>query len=360
MPYAGSLSLRINWDGNAVSGVAVKSARPQASRLLAGKTPNDAILLLPRLFSVCGKAQQAAALAVVSAAQGRDIPQLDKLELGVACEVMREHLWRLLLDWPKLLGLPQQQQQFMRWHAALNVIAADQGRAENLPAELFQVLLGIDYKERAHSTTLLEEWLNAKRGVLAPVVAALELKESRLNFAGKQAICDFMPVWTVSDVRQRFAAEMNAEFSAMPQYNQRPLETGALAHACAMPLLQTILRKHPSRLLARFIARLIDCMDSALALGNRRVEAVEAGDGGGLSMVRTARGMLLHRVRIQTERVTEYLIVAPTEWNFHPQGALQGLIGLQESNQARLRETVKLFALSLDPCVEFQIEVCDA
>ena len=76
--------------------------------------------------------------------------------------------------------------------------------------------------------------------------------------------------------------------------------------------------------------------------------------------MQTARGMLLHHVRIESGRVAEYWIVAPTEWNFHPQGALTGLIGLREGNAARLTETAMLFVLSLDPCVEFEIEVIHA
>lgn len=350
MPDAGKLHLRIFWDGATVLGLEVKSTRPPAYRLLSGRSPKEALQLIPLLYSVCGKAQQAAARA----AQGGDVPQ--ELERGVACEAMQEHLWRLLLDWPKRLGLPPHQKSFVRWHAELNAITAGQGDAYHLPAELHQVLLGMTAAEWQQLDThaQLLDCLKTKQGLLTPLILALELAESRLVFSGEQRCCDLMPVWTVSDVRQQLADQFVPEFAAVPQYQGRPLETGALARNQHRPLLQDVLRHRPARLLARLIARLADLLDSMPA--RSRIEQ----DAGGLSVVQTARGMLLHHVRIVTGRIAEYLIVAPTEWNFHPQGALTGLICLQESNMACLMETVKLFVLSLDPCVEFEIEVVHA
>lgn len=367
MPHAGKLSLRIVWNGNAILGVKVKSTRPQAYRILTGKLPDNAIQLAPMLFSICGKAQQAAAIAAVSAARGHETPQDIVLERGVACEAMQEHLWRLLLDSPKLLGLPQQQEQFVRWHGALNAIAAGHGNAENLRTELHQTLLGTPDAEwqRFDSYAGLNEWWNSGRGLCAPIFAALDRKEDALNFVGGIAACDLLPKWRASDVLQTYAGHFNHEFAAMPQHEGRAMETGALAHWQHTPLLQDVLHRRPARLLARVIARLIDLLDSAQALAQEkvteRVAGISAADAAGLSVVRTARGMLLHYARIEAERIAEYLIVAPTEWNFHPRGALaSGLTGLKENDAGRLMETVKQYVLSLDPCVEYEIEVAHA
>lgn len=356
MPDAGKLNLRILWDGKTVHGVEVKSTRPPACRLLPGKSPDEAVQLIPLLYGVCGRAQRAAALAAVSSAQGRDVPQLEELEQGVLCEAMQEHLWRLLLDWPKLLGFPLLEAQFVRWHAALNALATGQGDTENLLAELHQVLLGMTAEEWRQMDTQakLLECLKAGQGLLAPIIRALEYREIHLDFAGEQEKCDFLPRWTASDVSRNLAAQLGGAFAALPQLNGKPRETGALARTRHMPLLRDALRRAPTGLLARLIARLVDLLDSVSVRG--RI----GHDGRGLSVVQTARGMLLHHVRIESGRVAEYWIVAPTEWNFHPQGALTGLIGLREGNAARLRETALLFVLSLDPCVEFEIEVIHA
>jgi Ni,Fe-hydrogenase I large subunit len=116
---------------------------------------------------------------------------------------------------------------------------------------------------------------------------------------------------------------------------------------------------------ARLVARLVDLLDSAESLVQENlaglVQSISASNNSGLSMVKTARGMLLHYVRIESDRIAEYLTVAPTEWNFHPQGALaNGLIGLKENDAERLMRTANTFVLSLDPCVEYEIEISHA
>jgi Ni,Fe-hydrogenase I large subunit len=88
-----------------------------------------------------------------------------------------------------------------------------------------------------------------------------------------------------------------------------------------------------------------------------RVLSVPLGNGEGLAAVQTARGMLLHRVRLVDQRVADYQIVAPTEWNFHPGGALAtGLVGLEAGDDAQLHGAARLAVHALDPCVGYRIE----
>lgn len=364
MSDAGKLSLRIVWDGASVRGVEVSSTRPQAYRLLQGKSPEVAVQLAPLLFSVCGKAQRAAALAAVSAAQGNSLAQIAQLERALLCEAIQEHLWRLLLDWPKLLGLPQQQPQFVRWHAALNAVAAGQGDAEALRAELHLHLLGMTEAEwrQCDSYERLSKWMRAGRGLCATVFAALEQKESALAFAHAAEASSLLPELSAAAAAQIYAGHIDHHFAAMPLHEGSAMETGALAYRQHTPLLLDVLRLYPTRLSARLLARLLDVLEgiAALAQGNTAgyVQGISIADDVGLSVVRTARGMLLHQVKIEMAQVAEYLIVAPTEWNFHPQGALvKGLLGLQENDEERLIATIKLYVLSLDPCVEYEIEV---
>ena len=285
----------------------------------------------------------------------------------MACEAIQEHLWRLLLDWPKLLGLRQEQQQFVSWHGALNAIAAGQGDAVNLLIDLRQQLLGMSESEWKHldSCAGLNEWFNAGQGMLAPLFAALDHKESALEFAKEPLACELMPNWSAVDAWEMYADILDHAFAIKPQYEGKPMETGALAHNQYNPLLQDVIHKRPARLLARVVARLVDLLDSVEALANEnitgRVQGFSARDKAGLSMVRTARGMLLHYVRIETGRIAEYLVVAPTEWNFHPHGALAcALTGLKENDAERLMETAKHYVLSIDPCVEYGIEIAHA
>ena len=367
MSSSGKLNIRIVWDGNEIRDVGVKSTRPQAYRMLNGRLPENAIQIVPMLYSVCGKAQQAASFGAISAALGNEL-QLDNLvERGVACEAMQEHLWRLLMDWPARLGLPQHKQQFVSWYGALKEISEGRENAENFLSELYPVLLGMTDAEwkQIDSYAKLNEWQQSGRGLLAPVFEALDLAEIKADFSGEIKPCVFMPNWSATEVWKIYAGYLDHEFTAVPQYEGAPMETGELARSRHAPLLQDILHKRPSRLPARLIARLADLLDSAEALtqGNNgsRIQSVSELSNAGLSLVRTARGMLLHYVRMEEGRIAEYLIVAPTEWNFHPRGALaSGLIGLKENDAERLMGTVNNYVLSLDPCVEYEIGISHA
>ena len=61
----------------------------------------------------------------------------------------------------------------------------------------------------------------------------------------------------------------------------------------------------------------------------------------------------------------DYRILAPTEWNFHPQGPLnEGLRGLrpgpQPVSERDLEARARLIAQSLDPCVALSLDLTHA
>ena len=64
-----------------------------------------------------------------------------------------------------------------------------------------------------------------------------------------------------------------------------------------------------------------DLGEGAAARQGPPLSGTSLADGVGLGQVQAARGLLVHRVAIRAGRVADYRILAPTEWNFHPQGA---------------------------------------
>jgi Ni,Fe-hydrogenase I large subunit len=77
----------------------------------------------------------------------------------------------------------------------------------------------------------------------------------------------------------------------------------------------------------------------------------------GIGVVEAARGRLVHRVEVVASRVTRYQILAPTEWNFHPQGTLvQSLVGMRVEGLDELYRQVRLIVSALDPCVAYELE----
>lgn len=69
--------------------------------MVVGQTPEDAAALLPRLFNLCRVAQGIAACAAFG------LPLPDGWQRDLRREIIKEHVLKLCLKWPGVLGLPQ-------------------------------------------------------------------------------------------------------------------------------------------------------------------------------------------------------------------------------------------------------------
>ena len=84
----------------------------------------------------------------------------------------------------------------------------------------------------------------------------------------------------------------------------------------------------------------------------------EPGGGIGVAQVEAARGRLIHAVLMAGERVDRYRILAPTEWNFHPEGAAaRGLAKIAASGGERRAHLARLFVTAVDPCVGYDVRM---
>jgi Ni,Fe-hydrogenase I large subunit len=128
------------------------------------------------------------------------------------------------------------------------------------------------------------------------------------------------------------------------------------------PLLAAWIERRGRGAGARLLARLLELavLPQRLRVGGGDVVKAHAlGDNVGMAAIETSRGLLIHAVRLSGNLVAEYRIVAPTEWNFHPAGALtQAMADLVIGNDAQAR--AQAICQSLDPCVAFGVELTDA
>jgi Ni,Fe-hydrogenase I large subunit len=129
----------------------------------------------------------------------------------------------------------------------------------------------------------------------------------------------------------------------------------------SQPFVGHVIGRAGCSAVARLLARVVELV--SLMRPDRRPRtsscgAAAPGPGRGLGWVETARGLLVHSVELATGRVKHYRIVAPTEWNFHPRGALPaGLAGTAAADAGEVKRLVELVVQSLDPCVEARVEV---
>lgn len=342
MSESGRIRLLVPYRDGRVGVAHADAARPPAAAVLVGRPAAEAVALVPRLFSLCGQAQGHAARLALAAAQGVAEAALP-LPASLVREAIGEHLWRLLLDWPAWAGDPPQAAELRRWRALL---AAD---AAPLADELRSWLAG------AARLPALPD----------PPAAAPCAPVALLPWASAARWADALPLAGPEGHARIAGNERLAAFARAPAWAGAPAETGALARQAAAPAVAAALAAG-DRVRARLLARLADLRQLAAALADPRQTAGWAGSaapapGVGLARVETARGVLLHLMQVNDGRVVGYVIVAPTEWNFHPHGAFaRELTGVPAADAAAAGRFARALALALDPCVAFEVVVEDA
>jgi hypothetical protein len=375
----GELALRIAWDGQCVGGVTVRSTRPFAAhRLLAGKGSAEAIATVPLLFSVCRHAQHAAARAAIDAATEQRDHRRSR-DVAVLLETVQEHLSHILSELPRAMAREGRIRALAagrkRIDALLRTIDDDGDRVDL--AAVHEVAVAVDeissddiYGMPRTAWLALETaeevraW--ARRGTTLPAALLDELLcESPNPYPYDVAL---MPPAHADILRSTVVPAMagDSDFARAPTWNGRPIETGVLARTQHHRLVEAMMRRcaHPValRLLARTVElalllhKLIEPPESSADPG--RVQAFAISHGDGMAAVQTARGLLLHRARIVDDRVAQYQIVAPTDWNFHPRGAAASALMTLAANDAEaLERRATMMVQAFDPCVAYRIEI---
>jgi coenzyme F420-reducing hydrogenase alpha subunit len=127
------------------------------------------------------------------------------------------------------------------------------------------------------------------------------------------------------------------------------------------PIVSALVAQVGRSALTRLVARLAELAGLAAGAFGANVGQLALRTGDGIGWVETARGLLVHRARIENGRVAGYRIVAPTEWNFHADGALvRGLRGARFPDAEAAERGARLLVESLDPCVGASVEVIHA
>jgi coenzyme F420-reducing hydrogenase alpha subunit len=370
----GEITVRLACAEQSVRSVAVASSRTGLpARLVRGRVAADVQRLVPLLFSICSRAQGAAAATAIAAAQGlpSTVGNPARHTLEVMLEMLQESAWRLLIDWPKALEEQAQVTPVAMVRHASNTVVDDGVTLDALLAVAESVLV-----EHVYGVPP-EAWLAATNiGVLdgwierSPTLPARLLRRMRDEAPGLgHSDVALMPDATLENLGRALLGEMEVdpEYTRFPRWAGMPAETGALARQVGAPLIAELLQREGRTASARFVARLVELAvlirDLRARSGGRiaPVRGHSLGPGVGIGLVETARGLLLHRVQVERGLVTDYRIVAPTEWNFHPGGPLaQGLTGRSAADPAQLEREARTVVQSLDPCVACRVDIVDA
>jgi hypothetical protein len=377
----GALTIRVDWDGRRVHGAQIGSSRPlAAARVLVGRRAADAVAAVPLLFAICGRSQAVAAALACECAAGVEVvaaaPRA-RAEL-VEAEAVHEYLWRILLDWPRAAGesgdailLADLRRRIAEavdasgW--AMRFAPDSTGRPPSRWAEVRNALQRVlaervlgaaprDWCDATTATSRFDRWIAAEASSAARLFGRLVRDAHAFCPRSVPLMPPLAPRVLATEVAPRLDAA--PRFCAEPDWQGSCRETGALARQQAHPFILALGHTAARPVVSRMAARLIELgalLDGAFV---PPTGAVALAEGDAIAWVETARGLLLHRVTIAGDVVARYQIVAPTEWNFHPRGALATeLVGLSAPDAATLRKRVDMLVQSLDPCVKYEVTI---
>lgn len=289
---------------------ALRSPALPVARMVVGKPAKEVAVLLPRLFSLCRAAQGAA----VNAALGRDVDAR-----GIGQEVLRDHLLKLCVTWPNLLGLGARAVPVLGGSDATGA----SGQARDIAAAIFGPA-GLPPATPADFTA----FMNSDHGA-APVLSRIAQ-----CFAPGEAVTSALPVVTAETI-----------------WGAAPVENSTAARHLDHPVLRQIEDRHGRGPLWRAAARLYDI---AAVLEGRLPPVLTPAPGE--AMVPATRGVYAVRIETEDDIVTGLSRVTPTDSLLAREGILDQSLGRLPAEKAGLGP---LLLDILDPCAPVRLVQTD-
>jgi coenzyme F420-reducing hydrogenase alpha subunit len=376
----GGIDIELTVDQDRIVDVSITNRRPLAlAARLEGLSVENALRRVGALYSVCRIAQGLASCTAVEDACGIDPSPSQKAarDLLLRGETALEHTTTALLHWPSLLGERRAAITLLK-HIRLNLselsrsIYPDGDWARPGGGRLTPDKTALAARLAAAQDAIGEaglavpldlpgwkNWLSAAQGPAASLMRLLD-REALAGYGSSEV----PPLERIdgAELEWLLAAGDRGAFIAEPVWEGSARETGPLARRLAEPVIREAIALHGRGLAARFLAQCIEtvrCLEemqqltSHLCNDNGQQPKVICGTG--LGLVEAARGLLAHRVHIVDGSIQSYRILAPTEWNFHPNGALcRGLKNGCDPHPARLAQ---FMVVALDPCVPWRIQI---
>ncbi|MDR2012049.1 MAG: nickel-dependent hydrogenase large subunit [Rhodanobacter sp.] len=304
---------------------------------LRGRPADEAPERLAGLYVLCGEAHRQAARLAIAAARGCDGANdgaLAHLDVANAWERMR----LIAQDWRVARGLPVLPLDFTAWRAwrAAPDDAALRARcADDLHRHVYTAA-PTDWLARYHAgaaETSCGWWSDnlPQRLWRMPLGLTRSLRATDLPAAAARLAAD-------------------ATQASLPDLADGPVENGPWsAFADDEPSLAT-------RAAAQ-LARLAETVTGAAPPPH--AAAQRFADGSAAAWVDSARGWLLHWLRLHGDAITDYRVLAPTEWNFHPRG---GAVQAFRALASEVTASVALAAVTIAyaPCVACRYREVDA
>ncbi|MBL8575493.1 MAG: nickel-dependent hydrogenase large subunit [Hyphomicrobiaceae bacterium] len=367
-----------------IANLSIESSRPlSATMVLTGRPVAEALKLVPLLFPVCGRAQVIAGVRAAEAAMGRHPDPVTEAarDLLVLAEQCAGIAWRIEIDWALLcrrspdattVAAVRESAQEVRF-ALFGDLPFDQIGAAPVKVDRVRLLMALALLQ-ARLASLFPEALQADglmdlelamakgRSIPARLVHAARLQpDAALGNHDRDYFDEKCPMW----FGDRLGADGN--FPWLPTIDGRTAEVGPLA-GMRHDLVVEALVGWGAGLATRLLAASLDVFTVPTRMQEltRRIvdglpmgRSARLGEGTGSGIAETARGPLAHWVRVDGDRVIDWRAVAPTEWNFHPQGPFVRALARARA-LSDPEHQIRVLAASFDPCVPVTVDLVRA
>ena len=349
----------------------IRDRQTWASQIAPGRPAEALPGLLAGLFSLCGHAHRHASQLAIRTVEPSLFPSVTAVPAALQRETALEHLRRIGLDWPRLLADPVEVTEVAARAAdslrRCPLIVAPQDPA---PWPLLRQWLQDEWLQMNPATWLrawqacgadwLNDWSRRHTGWLPALLQAVRPADTVLPQAPAQAL---RPHEHDAALRALGAAlALREDFALQPVWQGRMACTGSWArlHQGEPAQPWTAWALLGSRL-AELVRLCLPDAPGEAGTGWLSWGALATGERQGLAWVEMARGLLIHQVTLDdaapgaAPTVRACQVLAPTEWNFHPEGVAAHALADLPADAPDLQTRVQLLMAALDPCVPFDI-----
>ena len=379
-------AIRIGLETGSEPEVHVHSSRPlEVSRLMLGKSPVEVSEIIPLLYNVCASAQSRASLLAMQTALNQPLDAHKEVARDwlVMMENAREFLIRIFRDWPVLFEeniqvdllpdiiqlLPEAAANLFTnaigfsWHSELVINSPGiENSIQQLDRLIEEQVLGLPSADwlSLDSIPALMNWAQNTNTLAARSILYIDRKN--WSAIGQSSVTA-LPEMNAAQLIKKLSHATSQGFITQPSWQGKVRETSAFTRQQHHPLIEPFIDEYGNGLMSRWIARLVelasipDQLRTLSQLLEKPTQPVFP-DASGLAQVETARGRLVHYAQVENKVISDYRIMAPTEWNFHPQGLIkQSLLDVLQRNPSSLEQALRCVINVIDPCVGYQLEL---
>jgi len=386
----GEIKIEVEGHQGQVNSVVITSSRPlHITKLFESKSIFSVSDLLNTLYQLCNTAHQFAFIRLLDEIDVITLSQNEKLayQLLLDLETIREHCFSIASKWrqnsdksvdTKIINvlatikeiraaLFSDAEPLSLKDKNLQGFSSIDALIAKLEIQLGEFLIGSN--ENVYSQfsdfSYFKIWLQNSDSRSATFLNYL--KENKFDQIGKIDVKHMPDI----NLRNLDTLMQDSNFIKQPEYQGYVFETTPLSRQSQHTLIKQLSEIYGNSLFTRSVAQLLEVFELLKSIKqnyvNLEAEVISyqfqyPGDElSTIVKVDAARGNLVHQMCMDKVNIKSYKILAPTEWNFHPQGVLAKMIQtLSYQDDEDLFNQIKLLVNAVDPCVGFSIEIKNA